>query len=158
MAGPAEVRPCRRSTRRWPIPATGRPCSSTGTPTTTPCARSSEDEDGKEHPVSSNAGDWHPLPAGQHFGSYGFTFGSGLRGEPTPDAPGAFLITDDVARLVFHIAGQDVEARVGEGLAVVWLPAGVRQRDVTESSATAYAEDGTEIDSGSLMDQLAPPG
>ena len=115
-------------------------------------------QDGKEHPVSSNVGDWHPLPAGQHFGSYGFTFGSGLRGEPSPDAPGAFLVADDVARLVFHIAGQDVEARIGEGLAVVWLPAGVRQRDVTEASATAYAEDGTEVDSGSLLDQMAPPG
>ena len=74
-----------------------------------------------------------------------------------PRRPGAFLLSDDVARLVLHLDGQDFEARVGPNFAVVWLPAGSRPNDVAlDATVTAYAADGTELDYGGLLDRPAP--
>lgn len=114
-------------------------------------------KDGKPHPVSLNISGRDPLPAGHAFGTYGFVYGSGTRGGPIPDAPGAFLISDYVARLVLHFDGQDFEARVGPNVAVVWLPAGSNPNHVAlDAIVTAYAADGTELDSGELLDRPAP--
>jgi hypothetical protein len=60
-----------------------------------------------------------------------------------------------VTRFVAHVGDQDVEARIGAGLAVFWVPDGVTFSDYNDATATAYAVDGTELDSGTLTDRLA---
>ncbi len=113
-------------------------------------------KNGQPRPGSLGISGGQPLPAGHAFGTYGFVYGSGTGG-PIPDVPGAFLLSDDVARLVLHHDGQDFEARVGPNFAVVWLPAGSRPNDVAlHATVTAYAADGTELDYGGLLDRPAP--
>jgi hypothetical protein len=106
---------------------------------------------------------WRPLPGGTHFEDLGGV-ASVDHVPTTPGGPGGHLsdavdairVSDDVARLVVHVAGQDIETRVGDGLAVCWLPDGILQSDYDAATATAYAADGTELDSGTLLDRLAP--
>ncbi len=116
----------------------------------------SKGSDGQLFPVYSDAGgNSAPLPAGWSFGSLGGAFGTG---SPMPDVPVMFSVSADVARLVLHAAGQDIEARVGPRLAVAWLPRDIPADDVAHASATAYAADGTELDSGRLLDRPAIGG
>ena len=74
--------------------------------------------------------------------------------DPITDGVKILRVSDDVARLVLHIAGQDVEARVGDGLAVSWVPDGTLRGEIEHSTVTAYAADGSELETGPLYPGL----
>jgi hypothetical protein len=104
--------------------------------------------------------EWDSAEPGEHFV---VLTGGGLRrirpedigsevylDDPIDDGVTVLRVTDDVERLVLHIAGHDVEARVADGLAVAWFPAGTTDRDSLAATATAYAADGQELESGPI--------
>ena len=81
---------------------------------------------------------------------------SELRASEPPDLPvtdgmEVVRVSDDVARPVLHVAGQDFEARVGDGIAVSWVPQGVHDSDLLAATVTAYDADGGELESDLLF-------
>ncbi len=58
-------------------------------------------------------------------------------------------VSDDVARIVAHVGDSDVEARVADGLAVYWTPE-VTAPALFSTTITAYAADGSELETGPL--------
>ena len=103
---------------------------------------------------------WDQVPEGHHFA---YLIGGGatppaprMQGwrdhmeDPITDGIEVLRVGEDVSRLVLHVAGQDIEATVDDGMAVSWLPDGALTRDELLATVTAYDADGDELESGPL--------
>jgi hypothetical protein len=122
-------------------------------------------DDGKPLGTGASTGhEWRPLDAGTYVEDLGAVSevdlshthpGSDDLDGPMRHAVGSARVADEVARLVVRVADQDIEARVGNGLAVYWLPDGILQSAYTAATFTAYAADGSAVDSGLLRARVA---
>jgi hypothetical protein len=124
--------------------------------------------DGAPQPSGASTGQsWLPLPQGRHFESFAGSLttdmsagdiGAGDAGGKVLDGVSAFLVSDDVARLVLHVGDEDIKATVTNGLALCRLPGGELMSDYEASTITAYDADGHELETLALLDSLPPDG
>lgn len=103
---------------------------------------------------------YHPLTSGGTRPAFPL---SELRDGQSPDLPvtdgiEVLRVSDDVSRLVLHVAGQDFEARVGDGIAVSWVPQGIHDSDILAATVTAYDTEDNELESGLLYAPDLRPG
>lgn len=108
-------------------------------------------------PRSGSTALWRELPAGIHVELISLSFGStGLDG-PLNHTAGSLRVSDAVDRLVIAVGGESSEARVGNGVAMFWVPDGVSQDELDELAITAYDADGAVLVRGPL-DKLPSKG
>jgi len=75
----------------------------------------------------------------------------GQTDDPVTDGVEVLRVSDEVAKVVLHVAGHHLEARVGDGLAVSWVPDGTLRSELEAATATAYAADGSELETRPLL-------
>jgi hypothetical protein len=101
--------------------------------------------DGRVEPTGGQATVWHPLLPGQSFRPVALMTAP-LSGNRTVDGMAIFLVRADVARLVLHMDGADVDAEVHDGVAVLWLPDDLKTATYAYATATTYDAEGNVLE------------
>ncbi|MEV7430400.1 hypothetical protein AB0N29_12355 [Nocardioides sp. NPDC092400] len=94
---------------------------------------------------SAVVGRWDGLRPGADVGLIGLTAASDDPDAPTRDVAGALRVGPGVEQVTVDVDGQVLDAAVGGGVAMFWLPDGLTSPELADVRATAYDADGTEL-------------
>lgn len=118
------------------------------------------DPDGLVIGSGGTSGRWRPVPSGETYSSLSFGMepvevdpaaasGDLDLGALVAHASAAFVVTEDVARLVLHAGGEEFEATIAGEVAMVWLPDGqLSVGDTGDATVTTYGGDGEVLEEG----------
>lgn len=105
--------------------------------------------------------DWEELSSDEHYSMITLSAGStepqdpgsgpGLTG-PLQQVSGVGRVSDAVESLLIVVDGQTLEATVGKGLALFWMPDGISQDDLDNATVWAYDVDGRVLDHYGVLD------
>lgn len=99
---------------------------------------------------SSTNGDWDELPPDVHVDFISAAYAVQTPGAPTRDGVGAAQVSADTTRVTIDVAGQTLDAAVGNGVAAFWTPDGTSLEQIDDAVLTAYDADGNVLSSTTI--------
>lgn len=105
--------------------------------------------------------DWEELSSDEHYSMISLGAGStqpqdpgsgpGLTG-PLQNVSGVGRVSDAVDTVLIVVDGRALEATVGKGLALFWMPDGISQEDLDNATVWTYDADGQVLDHYAVTD------